>query len=104
MLILIRKTPQNRSNRLEVICRKGVLRNSTKFKGKYLSLWPATSLKKRLWHRCFPVNYAKFLRTHPVAASDEINMLRKSSPSQPLLFLRTATYDHFIAIIIISSI
>ena len=23
----------------------------------------ATSLKKRLWHRCFPVNFAKFLRT-----------------------------------------
>ena len=22
-----------------------------------------TSLKKRLWHRCFPVNFAKFLRT-----------------------------------------
>ena len=24
---------------------------------------PATSLRKRLWHRCFPVNFAKFLRT-----------------------------------------
>ena len=24
---------------------------------------PATLLKKRLWHRCFPVNFAKFLRT-----------------------------------------
>ena len=24
---------------------------------------PATLLKKRLWHRCFPVNIAKFLRT-----------------------------------------
>ena len=23
---------------------------------------PATLLKKRLWHRCFPVNFAKFLR------------------------------------------
>ena len=22
----------------------------------------ATLLKKRLWHRCFPVNFAKFLR------------------------------------------
>ena len=21
-------------------------------------------LKKRLWHRCFPLNFAKFLRTH----------------------------------------
>ena len=26
-------------------------------------LKPATLLKKRLWHRCFPVNFAKFLRT-----------------------------------------
>ena len=25
--------------------------------------------KKRLWHRCFPVNFVKFLRTPPVAAS-----------------------------------
>ena len=24
---------------------------------------PATLLKKRLWHRCFPVNFAKLLRT-----------------------------------------
>ena len=24
---------------------------------------PATLLKKKLWHRCFPVNFAKFLRT-----------------------------------------
>ena len=23
---------------------------------------PATLLKKRLWHRCFPVNFVKFLR------------------------------------------
>ena len=26
-------------------------------------------LRKRLWHRCFPVNFAKFIRTHLVAAS-----------------------------------
>ena len=26
-------------------------------------LRPATLLKKTLWHRCFPVNFAKFLRT-----------------------------------------
>ena len=29
----------------------------------------ASFLKKRLWHRCFPVNLAKFLRSHPVATS-----------------------------------
>ena len=26
-------------------------------------LWPATLLKKRLWRRCFPMNFVKFLRT-----------------------------------------
>ena len=32
---------------------------------KYIDrgLRPATLLKKRLWHRCFPVNFVKFLRT-----------------------------------------
>ena len=32
------------------------------FFNKVGSLWLATLLKKRLWHRCFPVNFAKFLR------------------------------------------
>ena len=26
-------------------------------------LRPVTLLKKRFWHRCFPVNFVKFLRT-----------------------------------------
>ena len=63
----------SRSSRLEVFCKKGVLRNLTKFTGKHLcqslffnkvaGLRAATLLKKRLWHRCFPVNFVKFLRT-----------------------------------------
>ena len=54
--------------------KKGVLRNFTKFTGKHLcqslffnkvaGLSPATLLKKRPWHRFFPVNFAKFLRTY----------------------------------------
>ena len=53
--------------------RKGVLRNFAKFTGKHLwqslffnkvaGLRLAALLKKRLWHRYFPVNFAKFLRT-----------------------------------------
>ena len=53
--------------------KKGVLKNFAKFTGKHLrqSLFfnkvagpmPASLLQKRLWHRCFPVNFAKFLRT-----------------------------------------
>ena len=52
---------------------KGVLKKFTKFTGKDLcqslflnkvaGLRPATLLKKRFWHWCFPVNFAKFLRT-----------------------------------------
>ena len=51
---------------------KGVLRNFTKFTGKHLcqisvlinlQASPATLLKKRLWRKCFPVNFVKFLRT-----------------------------------------
>ena len=58
----------------EVFCKKNVLRNFAKFPGKHLcqnlflnkvtGLRAATFLKKRLWHRCFPRNVAKFLRTH----------------------------------------
>ena len=40
--------------------RKGVLRNFLIFTGKHLR--PATLLKKRIWHRRFPVNFVKFLR------------------------------------------
>ena len=32
-------------------------------KGFLLRLRPATLLKKRLWHKCFSVNFVKFLRT-----------------------------------------
>ena len=44
--------------------KKGVLRNFAKFTGKHLcqSLFLIFLWKKRLWHRCFPVNFAKFLR------------------------------------------
>ena len=62
-----------RSSHQKCSIKKGVLRNFAKFTGKYLcqslffnkiaGLGPATLLKKRLWHRCFPVNFAKFLRT-----------------------------------------
>ena len=50
-----------RSSRPEVFCRKGVLRKFAKFTGKHLC--QSLFLKKRLWHRCFLLNFAKFLRT-----------------------------------------
>ena len=64
---------KNRSSRPENFYKKGVLRNFTKLTGEHLcqglffnkvaGLRPATRLEKRLWHRCFPVNFVKFLRT-----------------------------------------
>ena len=55
-----------RSSHRRCSVRKGVLRNFVKFTGKHLcqslffdkvvGLRPATLLKKRLWHRCFPVS------------------------------------------------
>ena len=57
----------------EVFCKNCVLKNFTKFAGKHLctsllfnkaaGLKTATLFKKRLWHRRFPVNLVKFLRT-----------------------------------------
>ena len=65
-----RENVKNRSRRSEVFCKKGVLRNFTKSTGKQLcqslliKLQGASTLfKKRLWHRCFPVIFTKFLRT-----------------------------------------
>ena len=46
------------SSRLESFCKKGVLRN---FRKIYRKTPAQESL--RLWHRCFPVNFKKFLRT-----------------------------------------
>ena len=61
----------SRGSRPKVFCKKGVLRNFAKFTGKHLrqslffnevaGMRPAILLKKTLSHRCFPVNFAKFL-------------------------------------------
>ena len=73
MVVLFLELMKFGSSRPEVFCKKGVLRNFAKFIGKHLcqslffnqvaGLRPATLLKKRLWCRCFSVNFAKFLRT-----------------------------------------
>ena len=48
--------------------RKGVLRNFAKFTGKhFVGLRAITLFKKRLWRRCFPVNFVKFLRLYNFA-------------------------------------
>ena len=55
-----------------VFYKKGVVRNFAKFTRKHLcqslsfnrvaDLRPGSLFKKRLWHRCFPAKFAKFLR------------------------------------------
>ena len=45
----------------------------------------ATLLKKRLWHRCFPVNFAKFPRT---------SFLQNTSGGLLLWVLRSETHVH----------
>ena len=62
-----------RSNQLSCSMEKGILKNLRKFAGKQLwqsfffnkveGLRPAALLKKRLWHKCFPLNFVKLLRT-----------------------------------------
>ena len=47
------------SNHRRCSVRKGVLRNFVKFTGNYL----CSLIKKKLWRKCVPVNFAKFLRT-----------------------------------------
>ena len=63
----------DRSSHRRCSVTKDVLRNFAKFTGKHLcqrlffnkvaGLRLATLLKKKLWHRYFPVNFAKFLST-----------------------------------------
>ena len=80
-----------RSSRPQVFCKEGVLENFAKVIGKHLrqsllfnkvaGLSPAILLKKRLWHRFFPVKFAKLLRKSLVATfCDHWNF-------QPLLFV-----------------
>ena len=61
-----------RSNHPEVFCKKVFLEISQNSQGSTSARLKACNfIKKRLWHRCFPVNFAKFLGTptFPVAAS-----------------------------------
>ena len=60
-----------KSSRPEVLCKKKLLleisqnsQEKTCARDSFLmKLQPAILLKKSVWHRCFPVNFAKFLRT-----------------------------------------
>ena len=78
----------NKSSRPDVFCKKGFLRNFPKFTGKHLCLRLATFLKKRLWHRCFPVKFSKFLRTPFLAEHILLQQTYVSDSLAPLAPLR----------------
>ena len=89
-----------RSSHRRCSVRKSILRNFAKFTGKHLcqsfffnkvaGLRPAILLKTRLWHSCFPVNFARFLRIpfftehFPVTAS--VGRLAESGISRSQVF------------------
>ena len=58
-----------RSSHQRCSVKKGVVSNFTKFTEKHLR--PATLLKKRLWHRCFPVNFAFLWTTASVLFNNQ---------------------------------
>ena len=81
---------QNRKSRSS---QRRFSRNFSKFTGKHLrqslsfnkvaGLKAATLLKQRLWHRCFPMNFVKFLRT-PFLQSTSERLLLKVFPLEEL--------------------
>ena len=90
-LIDQKKLPGNwvkiRSSHQRCSVKRGVLKNFAKFTGKHmcwslclikLQTWrPATLLKMRLQHRCFPVKIAKFLEMHVLKNTCEGLLLSK---------------------------
>ena len=88
--------PLIRNSRPKVFYDKSVLKIFSKFTGKHLcqspffnkvaGLRPATLFKKRIWQRCFPVNFAKISRT-PFSPGDcfyliSIKLWRKKRSSK----------------------
>ena len=83
-----------RSSRLEVFCRRGVLRNLEKITGKQLcqsllfnkvaGLRTVNLLKKRFWYKCFPVNFLKFLKTPSII--EHLRWLLLKTPVNQLIF------------------
>ena len=75
-------------------------RNFAKFTGKYLCQVPfynkvagpepgGTLLKKRLWHMCFPMNFAKFPRTpfHRTPLNDSFSTIQHFLAENPVFFV-----------------
>ena len=83
----LNKDIKDRSSHQRRSFKKGVLRNFTKL-CQSLFFVPETCnfIKKRLWHRSFPVNFAKFLRTPFLQNTSGRLLLQRLLPS--LLYRR----------------
>ena len=57
------------------------------FFNKVASLRPKTFLKKRLWHWCFPVNFAKYLRTYFLQNTSEWLLLNTTNTTDSHRFV-----------------
>ena len=84
---------------------KQVFAKFAKFTRKHLyqSLRPATLLKKRLWHRCFSVNFVKFLKTRfyripPVGAFESFHVCKLSQICKAWSHLRSSSQNDWIRI------
>ena len=95
---------------LEVFSMKSVLKDFVKFTGKHLcrslflnevaGLRPATSLKNRLLHICFTVNFAKCLRT-PFLRNTSGRLLLKTHMITTSFTKRYFQYSHYYKVSIV---
>ena len=96
---------RSRSSHQRCSVKKGVLSNSQNSQENTsarasllikLQAPPATLLKKRLWHRCFPVNVAKFLRT-PFSQNTSGRLLLSIQSCKTSSDITTITQEHAIS-------
>ena len=80
----------------ELSSKKGVLKNVAEFYWKSLSqsLKPVTLFKERLWHRCFPVNFVKFLRTPFWHNTSEWLFLKVSASQEDSIIQQNPSTKH----------
>ena len=76
----LRRFQNYRSSHRRCSVIKGALRNFAKFTGKHLC--------QRLWHRCFPVNFAKFLRTPFLQNTSDRLLLEQFLLENSMFFVR----------------
>ena len=79
---------------IEANCTEAVARRCSI---KKVFLRPAILLKKRLWHRCFPVNFEKFLRT-PFLTEHlrRLLIMETSNVRQDILLKRKRVWRFFV--------